>query len=72
MTEERQVGKASESTAAYGVEPRSVWISRDPRDNGLRVTVLQVENGFVRYKRLNTRTVRTENFLKLYRPTVTP
>jgi hypothetical protein len=46
----------------------SRWISRDPRDDGLVVTVLAVANGFVRIQRYRKTNVSLRRFRRDYEP----
>lgn len=46
----------------------SKWVSRDPRDEGLVVTVLAVSDRFIQIQRFNKTMVRTDRFRKAYRP----
>jgi hypothetical protein len=46
----------------------SKWVSRDPRDKDLVVTVLAVATGYIQIKRFNKTLVRTDRFHKAYRP----
>lgn len=47
-------------------EPGQVWRSRDPRDDRLLVTVLDVANGFVRIQRFRKTTVSLTRFHRDY------
>lgn len=47
-------------------EPGQVWRSRDPRDDGLLVTVVDVANGFVRIQRFRKTTVSLRRFHRDY------
>lgn len=49
----------------------SKWVSRDPRDEELVVTVLAVSDSFIQIKRFNKTLVRTDRFHKAYRPAMT-
>jgi hypothetical protein len=43
-----------------------VWRSRDPRDDGLRVDVIAVENGYVRIQRFRKTNVSLGRFHREY------
>lgn len=47
-------------------QPGEVWRSRDPRDDGLLVTVIDVANGFVRIQRFRKTTVSLRRFHREY------
>lgn len=49
-------------------EVGSVWRSRDPRDDGLRVTVLAVANGYVQIQRFRKTRVSLTRFHREYSP----
>lgn len=46
----------------------SKWVSLDPRDEGLVVTVLAVSDRFIQIQRFRKTLVRTDRFAKAYRP----
>lgn len=48
--------------------PGSRWRSRDPRDNGLVVTVLRLESSRVQIQRFRKSWVRRDRFQREYEP----
>lgn len=54
------------TTAPPDPQPGEVWLSRDPRDNDLKVTILDVANGFVRIQRFRKTTVSLVRFHRDY------
>ena len=47
-------------------EPGQVWVSRDPRDEGLRVTVLAVDETHATIQRFRKTRVRLDRFRRDY------
>jgi hypothetical protein len=60
--------RRQKGSGVSGVTPEAgqKWRSRDPRDNGLVVTVLDVANGYVRIQRFRKTTVGLRRFRRDY------
>lgn len=62
-------GERADARAADEPLPEigSKWVSRDPRDKGLIVTVTGVSGRYIQIKRFNKSLIRRDRFHKAYR-----